>query len=82
LSQQKSLKNVFVQNHNLISISSILKLPTEGGCGGRGVGFGVSGNVTFQLTTGKYGGAGHSNANEQSSLFVSGDNASTCITAF
>jgi len=28
-----------------------------GGCGGRGVGFGLSGNVTFQPTTGKYGGA-------------------------
>jgi hypothetical protein len=42
----------------------------------------LSGNVTFQLTTGKYGGAGQSNANEQSSLFVSGDIASTSITAF
>lgn len=27
-------------------------LLTEGGCGGRGVGFGVSGNVTFQLNLG------------------------------
>ena len=27
-------------------------LLTEGGCGGRGVGFGVSGNVTFQLSLG------------------------------
>jgi len=28
-------------------------LLTEGGCGGRGVGFGLSGNVTFQLRIGK-----------------------------
>ena len=31
---------------------AIVVLLTEGGCGGRGVGFGLSGNVTFQLKTG------------------------------
>ncbi len=59
-----------------------LKPFTVGGCGGWGVGFGLSGNVTFQLIRGKYDGASHSNANEQSSLFVRGDIPSTSITEF
>jgi hypothetical protein len=65
-----------------MDLFEILSILTTGGCGGRGVGFGLSGNVTFQPTTGKSGGALQSNANEHSSLFVNGDIASTSITAF
>lgn len=58
-----------------------LILLTEGGCGGRGVGFGVSGNVTFQLSTGKSVCGSHSYANEQSCLSVKGANSTTWNTA-
>jgi hypothetical protein len=52
-------------------------LLTEGGCGGRGVGFGLSGNVTFQLKTGKFLCGSHPNANAQISLLVKGANSTT-----
>jgi hypothetical protein len=65
-----------------MDLFKILSILTTGGCGGRGVGFGLSGNVTFQPTTGKSGGALQSNANAHSSLLVNGDIASTSITAF
>ncbi len=56
-------------------------LLTEGGCGGRGAGFGVSGNVTFQLKIGKSVCGWHSNANEQICLLVKGANSRTWNTA-
>jgi len=40
-------------NSYAIRVIKNVILLTEGGCGGRGVGFGLSGNVTFQLKTGK-----------------------------
>ena len=49
-------------------------LLTEGGCGGRGIGFCLFGNVTFQLKIGKSACGWHSNANEQSCLSVKGAN--------
>ena len=47
---------------------------TVGGWGGVGLGFGVFGNVTFQLKIGKSVCGSHSNANEHSCLLVSGAN--------
>jgi hypothetical protein len=52
-------------------------LLTEGGCGGRGVGFVLLGNVTFQLKTGKSRCGSHPNAIAQISLLVKGANSIT-----
>ena len=46
------------------------------------VDFVLSGNATFQIITGKSDGARYSNANEQSSLFINEEIASTSSTAF
>ena len=55
---------------------------TAGGCGGLGVGFGLSGKVTFQLKMGKSVCGWHSNAIEHNCLFVNGAICTTCRTAF
>ncbi len=55
---------------------------TDGGCGGLGIGFGLSGNVTFHFKIGKFDCGSHWNANAHNSLLLRGAILSISITAF
>jgi hypothetical protein len=68
LIDEEPLISVTLPRRKSIIVSNFSDFLTDGGCGGMGVGFGLSGNVTFHFKSGKFSCISHGNANAHNPL--------------